>query len=496
MAFLDKVKSFFKSLPFPSTGGDNIVTIFPNMNAWQDAITRSLSQGGTPSSDPTLSSLVAAGWTWLGNTVGEPDILVKKEFLRKSGGKKKDDNIIERHRLYELLAEPNAYYSGADLWAAFGYSFILSGNAYWLKLRNEFGQVNQIWPEPYQTIKARWINDKQGRYIPAEESKSVAVIARDDDPKSFINYYELTRNGLAYRVERADIVHFRDVPDPVNQRYGICKMNLMLREIYGDSAIASFAAKLLAGNGVIPYVLAIDDKEGLISEDDLLNIKAKMIAQTTGAHSGEPMVVTSRATVQKTGLSPQELDLRTSRYMAEEVFSRVFGIPLQVLNMGAGNERSTYHNMQEADRRAVDQFLQPLWWRTAQTLTRQLLRDIDPDESHFVEFDTSEVGAMQEDETERVARIVSMYQGQVIKRSEARVELNYEVDPGGADDVYLVKAGTTTVSIDDEIQQREMALEPPAPPQVGDGGNLALVPKTQKLLKDAPANIKALVNAR
>src|SRR5688572_15151963 len=114
------------------------------MNAWQDAITRALSPGTQPSDDPHLSSLVAAGYTWLGSTLPEPDLQVKKEFLRKQGGKKKDDNVIERHPIYPILQRPNQQNSGSNLWRAFARSWIIDGNAYWLKYRNRYGQVVQI----------------------------------------------------------------------------------------------------------------------------------------------------------------------------------------------------------------------------------------------------------------------------------------------------------------------------------------------------------------
>lgn len=470
--FFDRLRVIaVKALRFEQTAAQGPQIIWSSMNAWQDAITRSLSGGSDPSSDPNLSSLVASGWTWLGNTMGEPDLLVKKEFLRKREGKKKDDNTIERHRLYELLAEPNPYFSAADLWAAFAYSWIIAGNVYWLKLRNDFGQVVALWPESHQFVKARWVNDRQGEYIPADRSQSVAVVPRDDSPTAFINYYEIIRDSQAYRVERADIVHFRDVIDPLNRRYGISKMQLILREIYGDSAVASYAANILGGNGVIPYVLAIDDKEGLISEADLLNIKTKMLEQTSGVNAGKPLVVTSRATVQKTGLTPQEMDLKSTRHLSEIAFSRVTGIPYQVLNLGVSTESSTFHNMAEADRRAIDQYLQPLWWRTAQTLTRQLLRDIDQDETHFVEFDLSEVGALQEDENEKAKRIALLYNSNIIKRSEARSEFNYETDE--TDEVYFFQAGGETKTPEQEEVQRDASIEasknPPEPEMLPQG---------------------------
>lgn len=280
-------------------------------------------------------------------------------------------------------------------------------------------------------------------------------------------------------------------------------MTTILREIYGDSAVASYASKLLGGNGVIPYVVGIDDKDGVLSQEDLNNIKAKLIEQTTGANAGQGLVLSARASFNRTGLTPAELDLRNSRYMSQEVFASVTGLPPQVLNFGAGLERSIYNNMAEADRRAVDSYLQPLWWHIAQELTNQLLPDFDQDTSHFLEFDLSEVGALQEDENAKVERIAKLYEGGIIRRGEARTEMNYEADPDGADDVYFVRAGSAIETIEEEEEMRMQALEPHEPNVIEgeivgeEPKKLALVKgRHSGLLKGAPETVKQLYSAK
>jgi HK97 family phage portal protein len=498
---LSSAFSALKSVPFGETGSiSSPVVIYPNMNAWQDAISASLSGGTQPSSDPHLSSLVAAGVTWLANTLPEPDLLVKKNFRRKRGGKKREDDIIERHPFYQLLEEPNPEDTGSDLWKCFAYSWIIKGNVYFIKFRNAFGQVVRLEYEPHFKIRARWFNDKQGEYIPAERSQSIASVPRDDSPNLKINYFEVNRDGRWYRLEPADVIHFKDGKDPFNTRYGLSRIQTMFREIYGDSAVASYAADLLGGNGIIPYVVGIDDKDGVLSQEDLNNIKAKIIEQTTGQNAGKGLVLSARASFNRTGLTPSELDLRGARSMSQDVFSQVTGIPQIVLNFSSGMERSIYNNMSEADRRAVTSYLCPIWWHRDQVLTRQLLRDMDTDESHFIESDLSEVAALQEDQDSLWTRLGKAYQDGWLMRSEVRTEAGYEANPDGADDVYFIRSGSETVTIEQEEEMRMQALKPPAPPQIGDGQDgqqpLQLVQKKQGLLKGAPETVKQLYSAK
>lgn len=472
----DRLANAYKALRFPTGGGNNSVVIFPTMNDMQDAILRALTPNSQPSDDPNLSSLVAAGITWLSSTLPEPDLQVKRK-VSQPAGQKLEDEVIEDSPLYALMERPNPYTSGSTLWKAFAYSWIIDGNAYFLKFRNNIGQVIQLWYEPHFTIKARWVNDKQGAYISG----------KNDDPKAFINYYEVVRDGEAFRVEVEDVIHFRDGVDPFNTRYGLSRLKTLLREIYGDSAVASYAAKLLGGNGVIPFVLGIDDSDGQLSQADLDNIKARMLTQTSGANAGQGLVLSSRMTFERTGMTPQEMDIRTSRYMAQEMYAAVTGIPPQVLNFGAGLERSIYNNMAQADRRAVDQYLQPLWWHIAQELTHQLLRDIDLDGSHFVEFDISEVGALQEDENERWKRIALAYESGIIKRSEAREAIGYDPSEGDADEVYYVRGGAATVTIEQEQELRDNPPLPQLPPQAEP--QLSLVKKS---LEGAPQTVREI----
>lgn len=483
VSFVQRLSAAVKALRFPETGASSVSVIYPDMNSLQDAILRAISPQSEPSSDPHLSSLVAAGITWLSNTLPEPDILVKRGFLRKRNGKPRDDETIDNHRLYRLLDRPNPYTSSSTLWKAFAYSWIIRGNVYFLKFRNESGQVVQLWYEPHFNVKARWVNDRQGEYIPAARSMSHRSVSRDDRPNQFINYYEIIRDSQRFRIEPQDVIHFRDGIDPFSPRYGISRLATILREIYGDSAAANYAANLLGGNAVIPYVLGIDDKEGDLVQEDLDTIKTKLLEQTTGKNAGQPLVLSSRVTFNRTGLTPAESDLRTSRMMAQDVFAAVTGIPAVVLNFSSGMERSIYNNMSEADRRAVQSYLVPLWWHRDQEFTHQLLRDLDSDETHFVESDLSEVAVLQEDENAKWERVRGAYQDGIVMRGEAREEIGYSRAEDGSDDVYYVRGGSETATLEEEKVSREASIEatrnPPEPQQlineqspnvIGDGG--------------------------
>lgn len=412
----------FKSLRFPQYTGN-----VPSWNSWPQW-SPTFTQKNP---DPSTSSLVMAGVRWLGNRLPEAPLTVQQPANDAS-------EPVPDHSLLKLFKRPNPFMSASTLWKAFGFSWILKGDVYFIKFRNNFGQVGQLWYEPHWNVKPRWVNDNQGSYIRG----------RNDDPNAFITYYEVMREGQPVRVEVEDVIHFRDGIDPRNTRCGLSGIATILREILSDSQVADYSSKLLGNSGVPPYVLSIDDKIGNLKQEDIAGVKASLIQQTSGNNAGKPLVI-AYASVHKLGFSPEELDLRVSRYLGEERFCAVTGIPAVCLELGSGAEHAIYNNVQQAEERAAKGYLVPLWWHIAEELTVQLLPDFDTDESRFVEHDLSEVASLQEDETSKHTRVGLDFQNGLITRAQGLVQLDLPADTNddrtGLDDVYYIKSGAAFI---------------------------------------------------
>lgn len=433
-----------------------------------------------------------AGVRWLGNTLPEAELEVRQPKEQDDSEiASAEDEAIPNHPMIKLFKRPNPYMSASTMWKAFAYSWIISGNVELIKFRNVSGQVVQLWYEPHFSIRPRWVGDKNGDYIPRSRSRSLQSVEIDDDPKNFINYYEVKRDNETHRLAVNDVIHFRDGIDPYNTRCGLSAVATILREIFGDSAAGDYAGGVLANKGIPPGVLSINSTVGMLREDDVKEIASALERQL---RTGRPLVV-ANAKYERTGLTPEEIDARVSRYMSEERFSAVTGIPLEVLNLGAGNLHSTYNNVSEAEKTATRRYLVPLWWHIDEELTAQLLRDFDQDEDHFVEHCLDEVAALQEDQTTEWARIGKAYQDGWLMRSEARSMANLPADEDGGDDVYYIRTGSQTMTLEQEEEERNKPDEPP----VGLNGQqpLALAgQQNRKLLQGAPPRIKALFSAK
>jgi HK97 family phage portal protein len=366
----------------------------------------------------------------------EAPVKVQREAGDGSGGK-----IVPNHALTKILKRPNPYYSGSLLWQATAYSYNLSGDAYWIKVRNARRQVIELWYEPHFTIRARW------------------------NEGEFISYYEVRRGNEWFRIERDDVVHFRFGIDPHNPRYGLSKLAAALREVFTDNEAARYSATVLRNTGV-PGVVMRPPANETIANPEL--VKMQFMQKFGGDHRGEPLVVTDPMEIDILSFSPEQMNLKSLRRIPEERICALLGWPAVVAGLGAGLDRSTYNNMDEARQQAYEQNIIPTQQAMADDLTTQLLPDFStaPD-MESVMFDLSQVRVLQDDQLKLYQRLDIGYRGGWLKRAEVRAEVGKPVLP--EDDIYFNDMALRPDEEEDgqaeanEDTQDEGATPPPAP---------------------------------
>jgi HK97 family phage portal protein len=359
--------------------------------------------------DLLKSSLVMAGVNWLGRTLPEAPPMVVQQLPDGT------EEVIPDHPLVKMLKRPNRYYSGSTIWKAFASSWIPSGNPYWIKGRNSLGEVKELWPTPDWTLQPRWPLDG-----------SVFISGYD--------YYVDDRIVAQY--EPRDIVHFRDGINPYNPRLGLSPVGSVLREIYTDNEYSNYSALLAKYGGVPPFVISPKAGVGAVGVD-VDKLREQFLRKTTGDERGKPLIAPVGLDVARLSFTPAEMDLKLLRRLPEERIAAVIGIPAIVLGLGAGVDSSTYNNTEQADERAYRSYLVPLYRYLEEELNVQLLQaepqfNYQPGQS--VRFDLSKIASLSEDQDALATRTVTLYNGRVMKRSEARRAIGLPVTP--ADDVY------------------------------------------------------------
>lgn len=404
------------SIPFAGNNFTGAHAIYSGWDAWDRALDRQFSWNTKVNyrekvGDLADSSLIVAAYRFLSNVLPEPDL---KVWEKDAKGNEAD---VKDHPLPQLWNRPNPYYSGSTLKKGLAFSWVLAGQAFLLKFKNSGDTIPlELWYEPHWTIRPVWsVNGNE-----------------------FISHYQVNRNGQWYDVDKENVIHIRDGLSPYNQRIGFSVVDSVLREIYADSEAANYYASLLGGSAIPPFFVGID-KDIQMSPPEMEEYMDYLKRKTTGSRRGEPLA-TRGGRVYKLAFNPHELDLRESRYAAEERFCAAMGIPAVVLELGSGSEHSIYNNVDQAMKRAYRSYVTPMLNHVEEELDVQLLRDFDgEDTDRYLKHDLSNIQALQEDENKKAERLAMLYEKGVIMRVEARSPLGLgqsDPDDEEADKVF------------------------------------------------------------
>lgn len=347
------------------------------------------------------NSAVYACLTLIATALAEPPL---KPYRVKAGERiELDDQPVS-----DLLARPNPHMTFRTLLGYLSNCEHIDGNAYWRKLRagNELtGNVVEVWPISPCRIE------------PKTQSGSGDFI-------SYYRYYK--RPGQYEDIDPANIVHFRMGLDDRDHRLGSGPLKRLAREISSDEQATRYADRLLANFAVAGLSLEFDKETGAITKTDADEMKARIASAYGGDNVGAISVLSPGAKLVSHGFSPEQMDLRVLHQVPEERIAAVLGVPAAVVGLGAGLEHSIYNNVRQAEEHFTERKLGSMWADIADTLNLQLLPDFTSDRSIRLEFDTSDVRALSEDQDALAARLKILVEAGILDVDEARAEIGRE----------------------------------------------------------------------
>lgn len=329
---------------------------------------------------------------------------------------------VRDHPLVAKVERPNDFMTSDLLWQHYIWSSRLDGNAYYFKERSAAGRVAEIWPLRSDLVEPRTIPGSN----------------------SLIDYYSYRPRGTETRIPPSEILHLRFGLDPTNHAKGLAPLKVVLKEILGDEEASRFSASLLS-NMAIPGVILTPKGDGLgPRQPEADQIRDKWQERFGRDRRGEPLVLTGAMDVEMVSFSPQQMDLKQLRRVPEERVSGVLGVPAILAGLGAGIESSSGKSETVA---LIETFTEitiiPDWRRIGRQLTFDLLPEWDLRPGRSVEFDTSDVRALQDDENEIWERSDVGIRGGWLTVAEGKKMVGLE--PGEHDDVYLRSIGTEAI---------------------------------------------------
>lgn len=314
---------------------------------------------------------------------------------------------VADHAMLALIQRPNAYYGDLALWAGTVFSYLFDGNAYWIKLRNGVGRPGELWWVPHWTMTPKG----------------------SEDGSVFVERYEYRPGGgQVIRYEPADVVHFRHGIDPRNPRKGLSPIGGVIREIFMDLESSNFVASLLRNMGT-PGMVISPKAGGVVAAEDVEATKTWIKQAFGGDRRGEPLVMGAPTEVYPYGFNPQQMNMSEARDIAEERICAAIGIPAAVVGFGAGLQSTKVGaTMEELIKLAWRNGILPVGGVFADELDRSLLPDYGNPAGLRTSWDTSEVKALQDDETKASTRWNTMVAGGWAQVAEAREAMGLEVD--------------------------------------------------------------------
>jgi HK97 family phage portal protein len=363
--------------------------------------------GMTVGGNGMSSNVIMAPVMWVMRTFTESQAIVERRV---------EDNRWEHvvdHPLEQLMDRPNDAYDGDALWKGTCLSYVMDGNAYWLKVRNTFGDVVQLWYLPHWLVQPAYPAD--GRFFITHYNYSPGFASPGTDPVPILP---------------RDIVHFRFGINPENPRLGVSPLHSLLREVAIDDEAARFSETILENMGVPGLVLAPKNDALRLTPEQIEVMKAYIANSFTRANRGKALVMGSPTDVHQFGFDSNQLQVSASRDISEERVCAVLGIPAAVVGFGSGLQSTKVGaTMRELRRLAWVQCLDPMQNSLGKQATAQLLPDFHAQLRRFrVRFDDSDVSSFLEDEETKNRIVLAQVTAGVLRVDRAQRKLGLEVD--------------------------------------------------------------------
>lgn len=342
--------------------------------------------------DLMLNSIVAIGMDWYIRNWSQGVPVVRRPM---------PDGQVENvadHPVLQLLSQPTPNVPPSLVWSWIIPDYQLLGNAYFRKVRVS-GRVVGL------------------QYLAAD---MVRPVGNKVNP---LLYYQYTVDGTSYNVALEDMIHIRYGRDPQDSRFGRSPVTSVLREIATDNVAASAAFGMVRHGGMPSMMVGPDYKGGVedLSEDDARQTKAKLQQDFTGDSAGSVLVMTGPFKVEKVSHKPSEMAFDEIRRKPEERVCAAIGLNPLVLQLGSGLERATYSNLEQATRSAWTDGMIPLMRQMAEALTIALLPDYEETQpGDYLEFDVTNVPALQADLNEDAERAERLYKAGIVDLATAK----------------------------------------------------------------------------
>ena len=237
------------------------------------------------------------------------EFLQSKAALSRKINRAGEVEEVLDHPLLDLLDEVNEQMSEFDLMYLLGSSLEVTGNAYWLKVRNGLGVPIELWFLHPQFMRVK------------------------PDKNRFISVFEYGRKlGGMQKIDPKDIVFFKyvDVSNPV---MGVGPLMKAILEVDLANSMNTHEFTL-ATRGGTPETILTYPAESILQPDERKRIEREYKQKFRGEGKGGKLFIASGgAKIDKFGFSPKEMNFLGGRKWTKEAILSIFGIPTAIMDI-------------------------------------------------------------------------------------------------------------------------------------------------------------------
>lgn len=270
-----------------------------------------LALGGPARTLSALNTMGASGWLFacIDRIAASVSSIEWKLYQRRSDG---DLEAIVKHPLLDLWGRPNPFYTNQELVEVSSQHFELTGEMWWVLLRNRAGIPVEMWPI------------RPDRISP--------VPNRDQ----YIAGYEYRVGAEAIPLKIEDVIFIRR-PSPVDAYRGIGVVGSILSTIATEREASEWTAQFFRNNAEPGGIIQFDEELDDASFDRIVQ---RWRAQHQGTQNAHRVAVIERGKWVDRAYTNRDIQLEQLRRLDRDLILGAFGMPASVLGIAEDVNRA------------------------------------------------------------------------------------------------------------------------------------------------------------
>ena len=266
-------------------------------------------------------------------------------------------------------------------------------------------------------------------------------IVGTDDGRDLLGYIYEPPGGKQKLILPEEMAHWSPIPDPEAAFRGMSWLQPVATEILADTEMTRHKRAFLKNAATPNLIVKLEGRPQPEVKEAILKTLAEKHTRPENAY--RTLLLEGGADVQVVGRDLRQLEFAVTQSAGENRIASAAGVPSIVAGFKEGLQAATYSNFAQAMRRFGDLTARPLWRGLASTLEAL----VPVEDGSRLWFDTSEIAALRQDETDQAA----------IQSSQSSTIANYvregftpesAIDAVATDDVTkLVHSGLMSVQL-------------------------------------------------